>query len=183
MTSRPPDTRQSTSPTGVDLQSARAELGSLRQEILVRVVFQNVLLCLAWIAFGGSLAGAMISGRSDALVIYSPLALAASAMWAHHGARTVQIRAYLQSTLEPAVHESSSEGGWEHALGGMRFHSLLGSRWRVSTKGFLLGSQALLAALLLAFDATAWAVLACVLCLAGTAWVLHEPPLDVNARG
>ena len=57
------------------------------------------------------------------------------------------------SSTESSEPELGGEapGGWEAALAQMRFRSLLGSRWFVSTKGFLLGSQALVAALLVLF--------------------------------
>ncbi len=157
---------------------AARELASLRSEIVTRVVFQNVLLCLCWCALGAIPAAAWFGGRPEILVLYSVLAVSAVAMWAHHGARTAQIRFYLQSSIETGPHGA----GWEHALAAMRFRSLLGSRWVVSTKGFFLGSQVLVGGLLYAWSARPWSWLAAIAGILASMWLLHEPTLDPNGR-
>ncbi len=155
------------------------EFRSLRQEILVRVIFQNVLLVSCWAALGAVLVGAHLTSSPELLLVYSVLSGAASAMWAHHGCRTAQIRDYLQSRVEPELW-GQDHRGWESALEQMRFRSLLGSRWFVSTKGFLLGSQALVVALLL-IDAGRTGIYGLLIgsaVLLASIWVLHEPPLS-----
>ncbi len=162
---------------GPEQEAQRVELTSLRSEIIVRIVFQNILLCLTWCSLGVVLAAARLYSSAEILLIYPVLATSAAGMWSHHGARTAQIRLYLQSRLEPALFGTSIDG-WEHALAGLRFRSLLGSRWFVSTKGFFLGSQLLVAALSLG---TGEGVLFFSLTLTGvatSAWLLHEAPLE-----
>lgn len=168
--------------TGLPMEGAsHTEFTSLRGEIVTRVIFQNVLLCLTWCSFGLILTMAVLWHRPELLPLQSILGLSASAMWAHHGARTAQIRMYLTSTLEPALNNSATwpANGWEHALARMRFQSLLGSRWFVSTKGFFLGSQLLIVVLLVAIDPLTWFDLVSLGALAGTIWALHDPPLRV----
>jgi len=159
-----------------------AELRSLRQEILVRVVCQNVLLIVCWIAFGALLVAARWTSNPDLLVVYGLFAGVGSAMWAHHGCRTAQIRAHLQSAIEPEI-LGESRRGWEAALERMRFRSVLGSRWFVSTKGFLLGSQALVLALLVQDGGQAGNLgrFMAAAALVASTWLLFEPPLDGGA--
>jgi hypothetical protein len=155
------------------------EFRSLRQEIVVRVVFQNVLLVSCWMAFGGVLIAARSAARPDLLLIYSVLSVSATAMWAHHGCRTAQIRTYLEAESEPKLW-GDAQRGWESALAQMRFRSLLGSRWFVSTKGFLFGSQAIVAALLVLdrqeVGNSGWVI--ALIGLGATIWLLHEPAMS-----
>jgi hypothetical protein len=155
---------------------AHAEFASLRSEIVTRVIFQNIVLCLTLSGLTAISAAALIVSRPELLLVHSVLGVSASAMWAHHGARTAQIRSYLTSTLEPILYPSPV-AGWEHALAGMRFRSLLGSRWYVSTKGFFIGSHVVVVALLLANHPAAWSILISLAALTGTVWLLNEPSL------
>lgn len=161
-------------------EAARAEFASLRSEIVTRVIFQNALLCMTWCGLGATLAGALIFDRTGVLLVYSVLGTSASAMWAHHGARTGQIRMYLKNTLEPALYGVSA-GGWEQALAGMRFRSFLGSRWFVSTKGFFLGSQIIIVILLVAYEPLAWSHGISCAAVVASFWLLQEPPLDFQS--
>lgn len=163
-----------------DTDLIRVELTSLRNEIVTRVIFQNVLLCLTWCSLGLILSGAVLWQRAELLLVQSVLGLSAAAMWAHHGARTAQIRSYLTSTVEPTLgaRDHDTVSGWEHALAGMRFRSLLGSRWFVSTKGFFLGGQLIVATMLFASDVVTGLGFISLGALGGTVWVLHDPPLN-----
>lgn len=159
------------------------EFRSLRQEILIRVIFQNVLLVLCWCALGAVLAASYFAARPTPLLIYSVLAVSAAAMWAHHGCRTAQIRTYLQSRLEPWL--GGGEGpAWEQALEGMQFRSILGSRWFVSTKGFLLGSQVLIIVIVQAYGFDFGHTAVASTAFLASIWLLHEPELGRrNASG
>lgn len=187
-----PNSAGRTNPPSIDA-TLRAQFTSLRNEISIRIIFQNVLLCLTWCSLGLILASAVICNRPELLLVHSVLGVSAAAMWAHHGARTAQIRSYLTSTVEPALYRQShvqSEGqpepsrepssvhGWEFTLARMQFRSVLGSRWFVSTKGFFLASQLVIVVLLIARDPFVWLVPVSLCALGGTIWVLHDPPLD-----
>ncbi len=176
---RPFPVAPSADPRGATRDSRLEEFRSLRQEIVIRVIFQNVLLVSCWMAFGGVLVASRWSARSELLLVYSALSVSAAAMWAHHGCRTAQIRAYLEAKSEPELW-GEAHRGWESALAQMRFRSLLGSRWFVSTKGFLLGSQAIVVALL-ALDGGELGGAGWLIALAGlvaTIWLLHEPAMS-----
>jgi len=154
-----------------------AELASLRREIELRIVCQNAILLLLWIAFAVAAIWIAVAPVGPLLpVAYALVAAIGAVMWAHHGARTVQIRTYLLTVGEPAG------SGWERWLGSHRFASRLGSRWFVSTKGVFLGTQ-VLAALWAAVGPVApdWrAALAIVLITAATAWSLREARLHAT---
>lgn len=154
------------------------ELRSLREEILVRVIFQNLLLVSCLLLLGAVLLVHWMAERPGVSFAYSVVAVAASGMWAHHGCRTAQIRAYLMARSEPDLWGEGIRG-WEAALDGMRFASLLGSRWFVSTKGFLLGSQALVIAIL-AIEGGRWGRAEAIIAFCGlivSAWLLNEPAI------
>lgn len=158
------------------------ELRSLREEILVRVIFQNLLLVSCLLLLGAVLIVHWMMGRPGVSFAYSVVSVAASGMWAHHGCRTAQIRAYLMARSEPDLWGEGVRG-WEAALDGMRFESLLGSRWLVSTKGFLLGSQALVIAIL-AIEGGRWGRAEALIAFGGlivSAWLLHEPAIVMHA--
>lgn len=159
------------------------EVRNLRAEILIRIVFQNVVLCVLWCLYGGFLAGAVLAREAGLLVIYDLVAMVAAAMWSHHAARIVQIRHYFLEKIEPELFGKDWDG-WERSLATSRIAGLLGSRWFVSTKGVFLGSQGL--TLVLFFTVfeehrLIWAALASCTLLA-TVWLLRKPrPIRTGA--
>ncbi|HLU48764.1 MAG TPA: hypothetical protein VK116_11800, partial [Planctomycetota bacterium] len=140
--------------------------------------FQNLTLLLLWAALGGLLAGALIVDDAELLIVYDLLALIAAAFWAHHACRTMQIRRHLLDTVEPEFFGSSTVG-WEDWLSRHPIEGLLGSRWFIATKGFILGSQVVAAAAAFHVAGRAeipFAVVASVLFVASI-WVLWKPAL------
>ena len=109
---------------------------------------QHQLLCLALVSLGLLTGLAIRLQWVELLALHCLLITAIGAMWGHNGARTLQIKIYLRDVLEPRILEDG-RGGWERALAGMRVQGFLGSRWFVSTKGFLMTSQLLATVLIL----------------------------------
>jgi hypothetical protein len=116
-----------------------AEYSALRNEILMRILIQNLILILLIPLFA---ALAAIGFHRPSLAAAAALVyLVASGMgalyWVHNGARTVQLKTYLL-LVERRL---GGAGRWESWLASHRFDGMLGSRWVISTKGAILGSQ------------------------------------------
>lgn len=119
----------------MDLEEYRA----LRVEIIVRIVIQNALLgLLVPIFFGSTYLSLGNFNAPVATLAYIGCAGMISLYWIHNGARTLQLKTYLTEVLEPNLR---SGGGWEAWHARRRIVGLLGSRWFISTKGVLVGSQ------------------------------------------
>lgn len=155
--------------------NASAEIAALRQELLLRILLQNVLLHLMLIIFV-ALAGLAILFPAAAWALdlaFQCATLAAALQWCHHGIRTKQIKQFLNG-LAPDI----AGLGWETWLPGARPRTLLGSRWMISTKGVFLGLGLAMMAAHLALPAvvTAGAVTgAAVLWLTSAAFLLSNP--------
>jgi hypothetical protein len=110
------------------------EASSLRRELVVRILLQNVLLIVSVALFAAfSIVAALAPATSWPLAVACNAALLAAVLqWCHHGVRTMQIKQYLLQ-IDP------DERGWERWLPAHRPKTLLGSRWMVSTKGVFLG--------------------------------------------
>lgn len=121
------------------------ELQSLRNELRMRILLQNMLLIVSVVLYAPFALMAAVAARSawDGAVAYAVIVLALSLQWCHHGIRTKQIKQYL-------VRSDTSPDGWEQWLPANRPKTLLGARWLISTKGVFLGLS--MAAALVAFS-------------------------------
>jgi hypothetical protein len=110
------------------------ELQSLRQELLLRIALQNLLLILAVALFAAIAAVgiAVPSGLWHCAAVLNCAVFALALQWCHHGIRTAQIKQYLMLA-------DRNLSGWERWLPANRPARLLGSRWMISTKGVFLG--------------------------------------------
>lgn len=110
------------------------ELSSLRNELLLRIALQNVLLILTTGLFCGIAAVCLVAPFHAWLfaVTLNCAVLALALQWCHHGIRTAQIKRYL-------VLADTEPSGWEHWLPVNRPSRLLGTRWIISTEGVFLG--------------------------------------------
>jgi hypothetical protein len=117
------------------------EFRALRAEILLRIALQNLtLLSLPPIFLAVVIASLQFPEKAYGLAAtYVTCGGVAALVWAHSGARTLQIKVYMRSVLEPRLRPD--EGGWERWHAENRVAGILGSRWFVSTKGVLVGSQ------------------------------------------
>lgn len=131
--------------SGIDI-----EIQSLRQELKLRILLQNMLLQGLPVIFAALAAGAALQpGSSAALcLVFQCVMLAAVLQWCHHGVRTAQIKAFLQE-----INPDEAHGKWETWLPAHRPATLLGSRWMVSTKGVFLGLGAMMLLLSLSVSA------------------------------
>ncbi len=120
------------------------EIQSLRQELKLRILLQNMLLQGLPVIFAALAAASVLKpAASGALcLVFQSVMLAAIVQWCHHGVRTAQIKAFLQE-LNP----DGEYGKWETWLPAHRPATPLGSRWMVSTKGVFLGLGAIFLAL------------------------------------
>lgn len=121
------------------------EHGSLRQEILIRILIQNFILIATIATFGCALIIVILVRQQAALVALAYcLASGASALaWCHNGIRQAQIKSYL--LLVEA--RNAPSGGWETWLPRNRIGGWLGTRWFISTKGVFIGSQIIVSAM------------------------------------
>jgi len=112
------------------------EVRSLRQELALRILLQNVLLQTLTLGFAILAAFATLNPGAAAVLcaVFQCAMLAAVLQWCHHGIRTRQIKQFLQG-VDPA----EQRDGWEAWLPANRPATLLGSRWMISTKGVFLG--------------------------------------------
>lgn len=115
-----------------DSKSDRDEMRSLRAEMMVRIIFQNILilLCLALFAIAGFIAAAVPGSAIPAAFCYSLTCLFLAAAWCHHGVRQAQIKTYVMR-MERRQGRLDS---WESWLPHNRLGGWLGSRWVISTK-------------------------------------------------
>lgn len=128
------------------------EASSLRQELVLRILLQNVLLVVSLVFFCWFATVVLVfpSAAWPVTFAHSCVSLGAALQWCHHGVRTKQLKNYLQ-----LLAEKDGGAGWEQWLPAHRPSSFLGSRWMVSTKGVFLGLQ--LAMILLSeMAATNW---------------------------
>lgn len=160
---------------GEDTDRSEREATSLRQELKLRILLQNLLLTLS-VGLYTLVAGAAAIVPASAWPLaaaYNVAILAATLQWCHHGIRTVQIRRYL-------VLNDVSEDGWERWLQGNRPPTLLGSRWMISTKGVFLG-LGMAIALLAAFVSPRhelWLAVASIVLWVATALFLFTNPKE-----
>ncbi len=112
------------------------EIASLRQEVLLRVFLQNIILQMVVVLFVTSI-GLTVFRPGEVWAIslgYQTASLACALQWCHHGIRTRQIKQFL-TRITPVGNAPS----WEAWLPANRPPGLLGSRWLISTKGVFLG--------------------------------------------
>lgn len=123
-------------PTPFDYDEHRA----LRAEIDLRITLQNSCLLLLCVVFATFCVTQLVmpAWRFHLAVAFSATAGMLSLFWIHSGARTSQIKTYLVEQLEPRLREGA---GWEVWHARHRVAGVLGSRWFISTKGVLVGSQ------------------------------------------
>ncbi|MBL4929992.1 hypothetical protein [Fuscibacter oryzae] len=154
--------------------SSSSEIASLRQELLLRILFQNTIIQVLVVLFVLMAGLAILRPEQAGFVslIFQIATLASALQWCHHGIRTRQIKQFLTLT-------ASGETGllWEDWLPANRPPSLLGSRWMISTKGVFLGlAMAMLGVdLILATAASFCGRLAAVLWLATAGFLLTNP--------
>lgn len=122
--------------SGIDI-----EIQSLRQELKLCILLQNLLLQGLPVIFAALAAGAALQPDAASVVglVFQCVMLAAVLQWCHHGVRTAQIKAFLQE-----INPDEAHGKWETWLPAHRPATLLGSRWMVSTKGVFLGLGAVM---------------------------------------
>lgn len=122
--------------SGIDV-----EIQSLRQELKLSILLQNLLLQGLPVIFAALSAGAAFQpeASSTLCVVFQSVMLAAVLQWCHHGVRTAQIKAFLQE-----INPDEAHGKWETWLPTHRPATLLGSRWMVSTKEIFLGLGAVM---------------------------------------
>lgn len=99
-----------------------------------------------------------------------------SLVWCHNGVRQCQIKSYLLLLAD----RHSSDGGWERWLPDDRMPGILGNRWFIATKGAMMGAQvsAVALAVHLGGQPQGHILLAMVLVIAGTAWLLLTNPKE-----
>jgi len=116
------------------------EFRALRREIELRITLQNLFLVLVPLLLA-AMSVAQLVHPADRFGIALAFCIATgifSLHWIHSGARTVQLKAYLTEVVEPRMRPG---GGWEAWHARRRIAGVLGSRWFISTKGVLVGSQ------------------------------------------
>lgn len=168
-------------PTRFDYDEHRA----LRAEIDLRITLQNACLMLLSLLFAVFciLQVVLPAWRFHLAVAFSVTTAMLSLFWIHSGARTLQINTYLAEQLEPRLRDGTS---WEVWHARRRVAGLLGSRWFISTKGVLVGSQLACTGFagLLETPRTAEEATALALSLAGaaaSAVLLRDPRLAPEA--
>jgi len=164
-------------PTRFDYDEHQA----LRAEIYLRIILQNTCLMLLTLFFAIFCVAQILlpAWRFHLAVAFGVTAAMLSMFWTHSGARTLQIKTYLAEQLEPRLRDGAS---WEVWHTRRRVAGLLGSRWFISTKGVLVGSQLACAGFagLLELPHTVEEATALVLTLAvaaASAVLLREPRL------
>lgn len=125
----------------VEKSGLDVEIRSLRKELKLRIMLQNLLLQGLLVIFAALGAGVAIQPEASAALglVFQCVMLAAVLQWCHHGVRTAQIKAFLQK-----INPDGAYGKWETWLPAHRPAKLLGSRWMVSTKGVFLGLGAVM---------------------------------------
>lgn len=119
------------------LSNSAADYATLRQELALRVLLQNLLLLLSLALFAAFsiLALAKPDAAWGATTAQGCVSLGAVLQWCHHAIRTKQIKEYLLTI------DDNRTDAWERWLPAKRPQTLLGSRWMISTKGVFLGLQ------------------------------------------
>ncbi|QMW21471.1 hypothetical protein [Sandaracinobacteroides saxicola] len=156
------------------------ELQSLRAELLLRMAVQNLILVLLLPLLLATFIVQLILPATAPLAAlgFTVTAGAGALIWCHQGARQVQLKAYLM--LLAARH--TPDGGWESWLPDHPIGGRLGSRWFISTKGVLLGSQAAaLVAAIIQAGLQPLPMLATVAAIAVTAFFLLLNPKESTA--
>lgn len=167
-----------------DLQATTAETlavieyRALRQELIMRMVVQNVLMVLQPLLLLGCYGLALMRPlqASPTALLFLFVSLAASAQWCHMGVRTVHLKTFLMQSEE----RLGAERTWETFLPGARPKSLLGSRWLISTKGVFLLVQGLAIMIPSALDQAppAWFLAVAISVLGASQWLLLTNPKE-----
>lgn len=165
------------------MQQVDEEVGFLRRELILRMTLQNlVLIILMPLLMLSFVLGIDRPGFGAWIALAYVIASGMGALyWAHSGARTVQIAAYLR-----LQEERSGHAGWETWLKANPFPRPLGSRWTISTIGVFLGSQLLvitLVGIILDAGPVDWPVVGgAFVGLIGTACILPHPHLPEHPQ-
>jgi multisubunit Na+/H+ antiporter MnhG subunit len=146
----------------------------LRRELALRILLQNLLLILSLALFTAIaiLALARPEAAWGAAAAHGAASLGAALQWCHHGIRTKQIKEFLLTL------DGGHADGWERWLPANRPHTLLGSRWMISTKGVFLGLQLAMIGLALRMAPVLdgfFASVTAVLLLASAGFLLTNP--------
>jgi hypothetical protein len=115
------------------------EYASLRNETLLRIALQNLLLMLSTLIFAVSCI-VMIASRTEAAVFAAAFCVCiagVSAQWCHQGVRIMQLKQYMMLMEQ----SSQLDQTWESWLPANRPRTFLGSKWFISTKALLIGFQ------------------------------------------
>ncbi|MBX3351820.1 MAG: hypothetical protein KF684_02705 [Phycisphaeraceae bacterium] len=159
-------------------QHVDEDVSFLKKELILRMTLQNlvliILMPLLMLSFVlGIDRPAFAAWIALAYVIASGMG---ALYWAHSGARTVQIAAFIRLQEDKRGH-----AGWETWLKANPFPRPLGSRWTISTKGVFLGSQLLvitLVGVVLDSGPVNWPVVGGAIAgMIGTALILPHPRL------
>ncbi len=148
---------------------------TLRRELALRIVLQNLLLMVALALFTAFaiLALALPETAWTAAAAQAAVSFGAALQWCHHGIRIKQIKEYML-----LIDNDGANGGWERWLPLNRPRTLLGSRWMISTKGVFLGLQVAMIGLAVqvspAFDGF-FGFCTAVLLLASAGFLLTNP--------
>jgi hypothetical protein len=160
----------------------------LRSELLFRMRVQNIVLILNAIAFFAAIVIQVEFATRPAIigVAYIALYCILSATWCHHGARQMQIKAYLL-TFERRFGMQES---WESWLPRHPVRGLLGARWFISTKAPLIATAAMACVVGALLDTSPHALPATLIgacCVLGSSALLLTNPkeglLPVGAEG
>ena len=112
-----------------------------KREINLRIVLQNLVLCLHTTIITGLLVLQILSEVDPWLLwlvgIMSSTMLAQ--IWLHSGIRHVQLRRYFEDVLDVGINEELE--GWESFVHRMHPDVLLGARWWISTKAIFAYAQ------------------------------------------
>ena len=161
--------------SNVQQDGSAYEVASLRQELLLRIALQNLLLIMAVLLFGVFVTAALIiPSRAWLCAVAMCCAIFALALqWCHHGIRTCQIKEYLMIADRNVT-------GWERWLPANRPATLLGTRWLISTKGVFLGLAGAIMCLSAWLDPSpSWPLSAAAIAFWGsTAWFLSTNPKE-----
>lgn len=115
------------------------ELQSLRQEVLLRILVQNLILLMLMPMLLATIWMMTVQPAAALLAAlgYGLATGVGALIWCHCGVRQAQLKTYLLVLEE----RYAAKEGWESWLPVHRLGGTLGSRWFISTKGVFLGSQ------------------------------------------
>lgn len=159
---------------------ATTEGSVLYRELALRILVQNLLLILSLALFAAFAILSLVLPETAwaAAAAHGVAGLGAALQWCHHGIRTKQIKEYLLLIHPDEAGGTTTGGGWERWLPANRPRTLMGSRWRISTKGVFLGLQLAMIGLALRAPAAPEVVLVlvtAVLLLASAGFLLTNP--------